>query len=132
MLSHRYPPHWISGILNVKSWGHRWRKAGEDWEDQVGGDQPGWGGGVKFCGYLDGVAWCGGHFFGGEQQQDGERCGAGDGGEQAVVGTAVAADYVDEAGSAVVGSVVVAASDDVGAGDVEAETLQSSIYVAGS
>ena len=79
------------------------------------------------------MVWCGGHFFGGgARQQDGEDCGAGDGGEPAVDGTAVAVDYVDEAGSAVAGSVVVAASDDVGAGDVGAETLQSSTYVAGS
>ena len=55
-------------ILNVKSWGRRWRKAGEDWVDRVGGDQGGWG---KFCDCLDGVVWCGGHFFGGERQQDG-------------------------------------------------------------
>ena len=126
----------------MKSWGRRWRKAGEDWVDRVGGDQPCQGGGGKFCGCLDGVVWCGGRFFGGERQQDGEHCGAGDGGEPAVDGTAVAADYVDEAGSAVAGSavagsavagsVVVVASDDVGAGDAEAETLQSSIYVAGS
>ena len=121
----------------MKSWGRRWRKAGEDWVDRVGGDQLCQGGGGKFCGCLDGVVWCGGHFFGGERQQDGEHCGAGDGGEPAVDGTAVAADYVDEAGSAVAGSavagsVVVAASDDVGAGDAEAETLQSSIFVAGS
>ena len=116
----------------MKSWGRRWRKAGEDWVDRVGGDQPCQGGGGKFCGCLDGVVWCGGHFFGGERQQDGEHCGAGDGGEPAVDGTAVAVDYVDEAGSVVAGSVVVAVSDDVVAGDAEAETLQSSLYVAGS
>jgi len=133
VLSHRYLPHWTSGILNVKSLGHRWRTGGEGWVDWLGGDQLCQGGGVKFCGCLDGVVWCGGHFFGGgARRQDGEDCGAGDGGEPAVDGTAVAVDYVDEAGSAVAGSVVVAASDDVGAGDVGVETPQSSTYVAGS